>query len=178
MRIFLIAVVAATSQARGPAHPLFPRPEETTAPRLSAWEPSAEDTSKCDTARRPKECLHFRRRGWCVKQVEANEAEFGETWTFNEKEGRDGRTDHLFCQQYRSYDLLACARGRTARARAGASVKAAADALEYVTSREASTRNPVRLSINSQAGDPPVCPAPFIADDRKGSPRSLVTSVV
>ena len=50
---------------------------------------------------KPKYCLHFKRRSWCVASVKGAEASFGKTWFFNDTHGRDDRTDHLFCQQAR-----------------------------------------------------------------------------
>ena len=88
------------------AHPLFPRLEQLTGGRLPVWRPTLNDTKRCDDHQKPKYCMHFTRRSWCVKQVEQGESTFGKTWIFNEREGRDGRDDFHFCQQYRFYDLV------------------------------------------------------------------------
>ena len=91
---------------RKKSHPLFPHLEDTQGGRLPIWKPTSNDTKRCDDHQKPKYCLHFARRRWCVESVEQREADFGKTWTFSEKEGRDGRNDFAFCQQYRFNDLV------------------------------------------------------------------------
>jgi len=75
------------------------------------WAPNADEQKECSSRAKPRYCLHFKRRGWCVRTVKENEQTFGKTWFFNETHGRDNRTDHLFCQQYRFNDMLQNKRG-------------------------------------------------------------------
>ena len=108
MRLYATLLLAVISVACGDqAHALFPRLEDIQGGRISAWEPTANDTKRCNAQSKPRSCLHFTRRRWCVKQVEQGESTFGKSWIFSEKEVAAGEKDDFhFCNQYRFYDLV------------------------------------------------------------------------
>ena len=98
-----LSVAGASDQK---AHDLFPRLAEIQGGRIPTWEPTANDTKRCSGQKKPKYCLHFARRFWCVRKVEQAERTFGNSWIFNDQGGRDRRDDFHFCQQYRFYDFV------------------------------------------------------------------------